>query len=93
MHLFNCVSFVSMEIKQLILIMICVGVIGTAGQNYAPAGCTYDQAQERATCDFARWNPPLQESNFGPGIVYQIDVNNVDGKLPREVPVIFMGTF
>ena len=53
---------------------------------YAPTGCTFTQSStERATCEFANWEPPLMENEFGPGNVYQIYVENIDGTIPSEV--------
>lgn len=70
---------------KIIGIYLTLVLVEGAAPPYAPAGCTFDPVLERATCDFARWNPPLEEFTFGPGSIYQIYVDNVDGTLPPQV--------
>lgn len=68
----------------LVIFMLVKGALGA----FAPTGCTFTQSStERATCDFADWQPPLMENDFGPGDVYQIFVENIDGTIPSRVNI------
>ena len=62
----------------LVLDLICL----VAGK--APTGCTFSNGI--ATCDFARWDPPLQDRNFEPGDVCCIVLENVAGDITTRVP-------
>lgn len=75
--------------------MDCILVFGTlllfsngVGSAYAPTGCSFNQGNERATCDFTLWVPPLQESTFGPGDVYNIFIEQIDGTIPSQVTIM-----
>ncbi|XP_052775877.1 leucine-rich repeat transmembrane protein FLRT1-like [Mya arenaria] len=70
---------------KLIYAYVCVTLLISRGAlaAYAPTGCTFsEKGNNKATCDFRNWEPPLIEKDFGPGDVISITVEKVDGTIP-----------
>lgn len=62
----------------------------TVNADYAATGCTFQGGNDGiATCDFNDWDPPLLDSDFGPGDIYQIEIENVDGTIPNLVRFVY----
>ncbi|XP_060592017.1 immunoglobulin superfamily containing leucine-rich repeat protein-like [Ruditapes philippinarum] len=70
---------------RMIFVCFTLCFLNSVTSEYAPTGCDLTGGGTgKATCDFASWSPPLDEGDFGPGDVYQIIVENVDGTIPNQ---------
>ena len=73
------------------LIICFINIVATVHSQVAPSGCRFDLGLSSAVCDFATWNPPLFDSQFSPGNVYDVTVKNIKGIMPGQVSSFLNG--